>query len=130
VPSGGAVGPVTASSGWRCTPSTDIIRCVYNRPIAVGATTPEIQVAVTPLMPSDPSSKGPSQLVLQASVASDVSVDPNPADNEAKKTVQLGRYRVAGGGFGCQVAHGSAAAGWFATAALLLLSLLARRRRG
>jgi uncharacterized repeat protein (TIGR01451 family) len=130
VPMGGAVGPVTASAGWRCTPSTDIIRCVYNRPIAVGATTPEIQVAVTPLMPGDPNSKGPSQLVLQANVTSDVSVDPNPADNEAKKTVQLGRYRVAGGGFGCQVAHGSSAAGLFATAALLLLSLLARRRRG
>jgi len=129
VPSGGAVGPVTSTGGWRCTPSTDIIRCVYNRPIAVGATTPDVNVAVTPSQPSDPSSKGPSQLILQASVTSDVSTDPSPADNEAKKTVQLGRFRVAGGGFGCQVAHGSSAAGMLATAALLILSLLARRRR-
>ena len=129
VPMGGAVGPVTSTGGWRCTPSTDIIRCVYNRPIAVGMTTPEVSVLVTPTQPSDPSRKGPSQLVLQASVSSDVSSDPNPADNEAKKTVQLGRFRVAGGGFGCQVAHGSSAAGMLATAALLILSLLARRRR-
>ncbi len=130
VPMGGSVGPVTASGGWRCTPSTDIIRCVYNRPISVGATTPDVNVAVTPSQPSTPSGKAPSQLVLQASVTSDVSSDPNPADNEAKKTVQLGRFRVAGGGFGCQVAHGSGAAGMLATAALLILSLLARRRRG
>lgn len=129
VPMGGAVGPVTATGGWRCTPSTDIIRCVYNRPIAAGATTPDVSVAVTPLQPTAPGGKGPSQLILQATVTSDVSTDPNPADNEAKKTVQLGRFRVAGGGFGCQVAHGSSAAGMLATAALLILSLLARRRR-
>ena len=127
VPAGGSVGPVDASGGWRCTPSTDIIRCVYNRPIAVGASTPEVKVTVTPTMAQ--AGAAPSSVTLKATVTSDVSSDPNGADNDVSKNVQLGHYRVVGGGFGCQAAHGNGAAGTAGVVAFLLLSLLARRRR-
>lgn len=129
VQQGGLVQSVDANQGWRCTLTDGAVRCVYNRPLAPGASAPEIHLVVNPTSsPSGGASVG--SLNVQASVSSDTSTDVAPANNTVTQVFDLGRYRVAGGGFGCSLApDGRSASLWSAAAVALSLLVSLRRRR-
>lgn len=127
VPMGGSLGAVEAGLGWRCTPSAEIIRCTYNRPLAAGTTTPEVKIKVTPTVGGQSSTA--QEIQLKGTVSSEVSTDPNPANNEKLLPVYIGQLWVAGGGFSCQMGHGGEAAGTLGCATMGLLWVLLRARR-
>lgn len=129
VQQGGTVQSVDANQGWRCTLSDGAVRCVYNRPLAPGASAPDIRLVVSPAA-SQSGGASVGSVMVQASVSSDTSTDVAPANNTVTQTFDLGRYRVAGGGFGCTLTpDGRSASLWSAAAVALSLLLSLRRRR-
>lgn len=134
VPAGGVIDKVIPGDGWRCTISDRTVRCSQLGPIGPSTTTPPVRIVVRPQVGDAGGAGGDASPTLQAKVGvtSDVSNDPNPADNSVNVTTELGRYKSAGGGFSCAVASARSTAGllgWAGMALSLLLLSRALRRR-
>lgn len=134
IPSGGIIEKIEPGDGWRCSLMERTVRCMYNRPIENGATSPPVRVTVRPTGPSGPDGQGSSEpptVNAKVTVTTDTANDPNPGDNTVNLTTLVGVYRVAGGGFSCAVARDTSSAGTLgALSALgLLAAALGTRRR-
>ena len=132
IPDGGTIESVTPGTGWRCTISDRTITCRQLNKIPPGGATPPVDIVVKPrpLSPNGSDENGTPTLTSQVTVSSDSSVDPNPGDNTANLSTELGLYRSAGGGFSCALAsERTQASRYGALAVLLALGLLARSLR-
>jgi len=128
IPAGGKVQSIQATQGWRCTLDSGAVRCTYFRPISAGATSPDIKIVVMPSLGTQ--GAGAGGLMVQATVSSSSSMDPISSDDTAVRTIPVGRYRVAGGGLGCNLSpDGTTASLWSAAAVALATLRLLRRRR-
>lgn len=126
IPSGGNLQSVQAMQGWRCTQLKNAARCTYYRPIKAGDTSPNIKLVIAP---ATEDSQSMANLTMQATLSSTSSSDPAPNDNTISKTIEIGRYRVAGGGLGCSLTNGGRLTSLWSAAAVALFLLLSFRRR-
>lgn len=137
VPSGGTIESVDPGPGWRCSTTERKVTCTYQNPIGPNATTPEVVVTVRPdpVNPGNGGNGGGPQPPIKGTVkvGNDNVDDPNPSDNTVTIETSLGRYKVAGGGFGCSMSRDGGALGlWsalgMAAAMMLLFSRLRRKQ--
>ena len=125
---GGLIDKLTAQPGWRCSFIDQKVSCLRYRPLQPGES---LQVVAVTVLGSAVAMQDPPTVTISATVASDGSMDPNPADNTVTQTIELGVLRVAGGGLGCSTSQGGSAGsllGLMASALLSLLGLRLRRR--
>jgi uncharacterized repeat protein (TIGR01451 family) len=131
VQSGGTLQLVQSQNGWRCSLANGMATCMYYEPITPGASSPAVTLVVSPTV-SNSGSFSPSSLTVQATISSNSSTDPNPGNNTVTLAVPLGRYQVAGGGFGCGIAQAGHTAPPGSALAVIFFALFSagiRRRR-
>lgn len=125
---GGLIDKLTAQPGWRCSFIDQKVSCLRYRPLQPGES---LQVVAVTVLGSAVAMQDPPTVTISATVASDGSMDPSPADNTVTQTLELGVLRVAGGGLGCSTSQSGSAGsllGLLASALLSLLGLRLRRR--
>ena len=141
--SGGYIDTVTPGPGWRCTLTDRTVKCTHPSPLDPNMRQPAVTVVVKPYdpantadpnNPSNPNHIDPPSVQVHATVGSDGSVDPNPADNSAYRLTSFGDglYRLAGGGTSCAMGQNpSQSSAWaiFAAAMMMGAGLLRSRRR-
>lgn len=127
VPAGGSLQDVSATGGWRCTLESNAVRCTYLRPIPAGQSSPEVKLTIVLSTPAAPGEA--ASLTVTATSSSTTANDPNPGDNMTSRTLDVGRLRVAGGGFGCNFLPDGRVASLWSVAAVVLAALATRRRR-
>ncbi len=128
LPTGGMILSVDATQGWRCALSDGTVRCTYFRPIAPGASSPSLRIAIGAAQ-SGADDPNQSSLMIQASLSANSSIDPNSDDNTITKTIEIGRYQVAGGGLGCSLTAAEHTASLWSAAAVALTVFVSLRRR-